>query len=248
MATNKYDLANKIIDLVDPAIKPFMKGIGSFFNIMFFPFNLLSAKIYKSMDNFANNVAQEFNKIPQNNLVEPPLNKIGPILEASKFYVENEVLSSMFAKLLVSSCNIDKQKYSHVAFVEVIKQLTPDEAQILKELSNNESFPCVDFNIKSDNSIDGYKSIISNFIPTNFYENGNLPFETYMSFIDNLIRLSIIYYDKTVHFTDNNLYKIVEQTNIFLKYKSKYGDNFIYQKYIARLTNFGKLFIEAVLQ
>ena len=64
MATTKYDLANKIIDLVDPAIKPFMKGIGSFFNIMFFPFNLLSAKIYKSMDNFANNVAQEFNKIP----------------------------------------------------------------------------------------------------------------------------------------------------------------------------------------
>ncbi|WP_179924573.1 DUF4393 domain-containing protein [Priestia megaterium] len=74
---------------------------------------------------------QEILSIPLENLIEPPLSIVGPVLEASKFYIGEEKLRSMFSKLVASSMDERKVDDVHPAFVEIIKQLSPLDAEII---------------------------------------------------------------------------------------------------------------------
>ncbi len=79
---------------------------------------------------------------------------VGPALEASRYYIEEEELRKMFAKLIASSMNKNKSEISitHPSFVEIIKQLTPLDAQILDFIiNNNQTAPIVRIGIKYPN-------------------------------------------------------------------------------------------------
>ena len=64
---------------------------------------LLRAKNEIDVENLRNSTLQEVATIPPENIQEPPLKILGPALEASKYYIEEEELRSMFAKILSSS-------------------------------------------------------------------------------------------------------------------------------------------------
>lgn len=80
-------------------------------------------------------IGQEIIKIPDHCLKEPSLSIVGPAIEASKYYIEEEQLRNMFAKLIASSMNSEKSESVHPSFVEVIKQLSSNDAYLLKEVS-----------------------------------------------------------------------------------------------------------------
>ena len=61
------------------------------------------AKNEIDVENLRNSTLQEVATIPPENIQEPPLKILGPALEASKYYIEEEELRSMFAKILSSS-------------------------------------------------------------------------------------------------------------------------------------------------
>ena len=83
-------------------------------------------------EDYKRKILTECGKIPDDKRQEPQLSIIGPALEASKFYIDEEVLRDMFAKLIANSMNADKQQFINSAFVEIIKQMSPLDAQILK--------------------------------------------------------------------------------------------------------------------
>lgn len=80
-------------------------------------------------------------KIHPDNIQEPKLSIIGPTLEASQYYIEEEELRSLFSKLLASSMDKSKNKILHPSFVEIIKQLSPEDALFLKEFKNSSRIP-----------------------------------------------------------------------------------------------------------
>lgn len=86
-------------------------------------------------------IAQELVKIPEENIQEPPLAIVGPALEASRFYIEEGNLREMFAKLIASSMDETKNSYMHPSFVEVIKQLSKEDALFLKEFQKFPRLP-----------------------------------------------------------------------------------------------------------
>lgn len=86
-------------------------------------------------------ILEEMSKIPDKNFIEPPLSVIGPALESSKYYIENEEIRKMFSKLLARSMDdryADKLNHS---FVEVLKQLGPIDALLLKLIAEEEHVP-----------------------------------------------------------------------------------------------------------
>lgn len=83
-------------------------------------------------------IAQEIIKIPEGNLQEPKLSIIGPALEASKYYIEEEELSEMFARLISSSMDSSKDSLVHPSYVEIIKQMTPLDAENLMNIVKGE--------------------------------------------------------------------------------------------------------------
>ncbi|MBT2721454.1 DUF4393 domain-containing protein [Bacillus sp. ISL-46] len=81
-------------------------------------------------------------------MIEPPLSIVGPALEASKFYIEEEELRSMFAKVVAASMDNRQASYVHPAFIEIIKQLSPVDALVISSFSDESKQPIVNIGHK----------------------------------------------------------------------------------------------------
>lgn len=90
---------------------------------------------------FKESIAQKIIAIPEESMQEPPLAIVGPAIEASKFFIEEEELREMFANLIGSSMNTIKNMEIHPSFVEIIKQLSVLDAKILFSFGNTASHP-----------------------------------------------------------------------------------------------------------
>ena len=56
-----------------------------------------------NLEKYANEVKSGIEKIPEENIQEPKMSVVGPAFEASKFYIEEDEIRGMFAKLIASS-------------------------------------------------------------------------------------------------------------------------------------------------
>src|SRR5690606_13523981 len=63
---------------------------------------LKRAKYEVATTNYKKQVAQKIIEIDENNLQEPPISVVGPALEASRFYIEEQELREMFANVIAS--------------------------------------------------------------------------------------------------------------------------------------------------
>lgn len=71
-------------------------------------------------------------KIPEDQRVEPALMIAGPILDSMKYCGSEPHLREMFANLLATSMDARIAARAHPAFVDMVKQLSPDEAMMLR--------------------------------------------------------------------------------------------------------------------
>lgn len=71
------------------------------------------------------------------NIQTPPSYIAGQILLQLPFCAEQEQLREMYANLLASAMRKDIAPHVHPAFVQVVQQLTPDEALILEALATD---------------------------------------------------------------------------------------------------------------
>lgn len=99
------------------------------------------AKNEALIKNYKEKIAQELIKIPEENIQEPKLSIVGPALEASKYYIEEEILREMFAKVIASSMDKEKNNAIHPSFVETIKQLSSNDALFLQEFKTANRLP-----------------------------------------------------------------------------------------------------------
>jgi hypothetical protein len=80
-------------------------------------------------------VAPKVDKIPEEFRVEPKLIVAGPTLESMKYCGSEPHLRDLFANLLATAMDSRTADSAHPAFVEIVKQLSPDEARILKYIA-----------------------------------------------------------------------------------------------------------------
>lgn len=81
-------------------------------------------------------LANKLESIPEENIITPPIYIAGPTIEAMRFTGDRDELREMYASLLASAMNRETTDTVHPRFVEVIRNMTPDEAQILKYLKD----------------------------------------------------------------------------------------------------------------
>lgn len=74
---------------------------------------------------------EKLKNVPHDRIITPAANVAGPIVEAMRFVGEQPELREMYANLLATSMDSDTAQNAHPAFVEVIRQITPDEARIV---------------------------------------------------------------------------------------------------------------------
>jgi len=77
-------------------------------------------------------VSRRLKDTPPDRLKTPEPSVAGPALEALRFAGKEPTLRELYANLLATAMDESTAEQAHPAFVEIIKQLTPDEAKILQ--------------------------------------------------------------------------------------------------------------------
>ena len=140
----------------------------------------------------------------------------------------------------------------HPGFVEIIKQLSPDEAKFLKHMRKHISIPTISLRYVHNEIAKGGIDVIKEFtnVPMlagceNIYSGEQ--------YIDNLVRLGLLERNTDNAFIDKTRYEPLKNDPEFLRhnndeYARKHGfDKCDVEEHIVRLTAFGEQFCNICL-
>ena len=102
---------------------------------------------------------------PRERLTPPSPSIAVPAIESLRYTAHEESLREMYLKLLATAIDSETASQAHPAFVEVIRQLTPDEARMLKSLHPQVPAPAITLRAvqKGDEVAKPYTDCIRNF-------------------------------------------------------------------------------------
>ena len=184
-----------------------------------------------NLEKYANEVRSGIDKIPEENIQEPKMSVVGPALEASKFYIEEDEIRGMFAKLIASSMDKTQSINIHPSFVEIIKVLSPLDAKNLYFLYHDGDETISKFRVANkENGIytDHFNHV---FLGNPECQDNNL----IESSIDNLIRLKLVDVSYSKYKSDDSLYDKHRENELFLKFKAEQEE---LQQHNTALLNF----------
>lgn len=179
-------------------------------------------------------------------LIQPPEPYIAvPAFQYISYCMDNENLRNMYANLLAKSMNTVLKNGVHPGFVEIIKQLTPDEAKILEYFSFEKTAPTISLKFEKENHA-GFRYFYKNFSNIGEYVRCEKPFDI-PTYFDNLVRLGLLEYsEKVLSLSDKSKYQQlkrhpfiknkIESASIPDGYKVEIEEGFV------RLTAYGKSF------
>lgn len=240
---------------VDEAMSPIAQSIGqsvaNLWNLAFASHIDLWLKKQEyrhqlNYQDYVNRTSKKLNDIPINKLIEPPLNIIGPAIEASKYYIDSEYLREFFANLIAASMNNDKIKDVHPSYVEIIKQISPDEAKLLKYIAGENHAL---YNVHSKQPDGSYHIVMRNFSVIAFHAGCESPLDI-ATYLDNLSRLGLIQLDSSKHINNTDLYTEIEEHAFFqgaIKYISPLG-TIEKHKGVIESTIYGKHFFNSCIE
>lgn len=171
-------------------------------------------------------LAKKLENVEPEKIVPPEPYVAVPALQAISYSMNSEELRNMYANLLANSMNSDTKNSVHPSFVEIIKQLSPFEAKLLKSfsISTVKKFPIVMVrgSIDDDDSegVDIFKHIIE---PKFGIESDNI--NTFAIAIDNLIRLNLFLVNYEKFFINTDLYTPILNSDLFLDMKNLISNN-----------------------
>lgn len=135
-----YGVSKAFLDKLagEAAEKP-AQTLAAAWDLIFGDFHTYVDKInwqrQQDFKNFKDSLLNEVEAIPEKNLQEPQLSLIGPALESTKFYIHDEELRDLFVNLISKSMDDRYNKEVNHAFVEIIKQMSPIDAYLIKKIN-----------------------------------------------------------------------------------------------------------------
>ncbi|MFC4025571.1 DUF4393 domain-containing protein [Oceanobacillus longus] len=209
--------------------------------------DLKRAKYEVATTQYKNLVAKKVIEIDDNNLQEPPMSVVGPALEASRFYIEEQELREMFANVISASMDKSKSNKVHHSFVEIIKQISPDDAKNISLFREKTHHPIVKFELNYVQK-NGYLILKSNV----FYDSCSdiITGDENAASITNLQRLGLVAISYEENYQDKSNY-IGFRNSIFYKHEISLQNPEIsrvdIREGIIRITPLGKAFIDVCL-
>lgn len=206
-------------------------------------FNLEETK--KLLELKLQNVAPE-------NIITPPSYIGVPALQAISYCVDDEQLRNMYAELLANAMNSEKVDTVHPTFVEIIKQLSPFDALVFKELIKTLVQPCISIKYKNIRNQSSYPvhDIIA------FKNTKDFPLVKTQISLENLERLRLIEINRTSKYNDEEKYDELKESvsEIVKEFIRDNNENFeqndyqiIYGEFVILIRGFGQMFARACL-
>lgn len=235
------DLAQPGVQEVGKALKTIL-GLG---NTILWPVALANEKAKFTLQQNLNKYREKIEDIPEDKVVEVTPEIGVPVLEKLT-YVNNEELRELYLELLSKASNKDKVDAAHPSFVNIINNLSPDEALILQLLRDENTHPFIEVRLSQDSGgysvIDPIFSVLKTPTPLTYKKNVG-------AYLSNLEGLGVIKLHPDNYFTNEKKYTEAEELA-----KKKYGTlasssnrKLTLNRGHFNLTSFGSLFIKACI-
>ena len=192
-----------------------------------------------SVDETKKLLAQKLENVEPEKIVEPEPYVAIPTIQAISYTMNSTELRELYATLLAKSMNTDTKEYVHPAFIETIKQLSPEDAKYFKHIYPLEYRPMLSATLESEVGIYTVASQINTFSKG----TKNMPLV-----IDNLCRLGLIEIPQDTWYAEDHIYdallEATKRTYSYEKYKDSYPEatTMTYHKSRIDITSYGKAF------
>lgn len=248
----------KAVPVYEDAIQPVAKEIGKALETIVKTVNVALAPLegivwgYDQIKDFVHSkLSEKLRNTPKGEIYSPKLNVAGPALEALKYVGHEPTLREFYANLLASSMDSATAETAHPGFVEILKQITPDEAKLLQLFSRPMSSSLSELlsELKDGNSGCYVHENCSTLGEEADCEHSHL----IPSYLDNLCRLGIMEISAVFNYADSNslmdwldsnngvtgAMRMKERLNLY------HSQEAITKRNKAKITPLGELFINA---
>lgn len=235
-------------DAIQPAAKEFGKTLHLAIrtvNAALMPVEALVWGADKIRDFVRESVEKKLNNVPPEDVQQPKLHIAVPAIDALRYTGDEPELSDLYANLLATSMDKATAYRAHPAFVDMIKNMSPDEARIMRFISADEPNSEALINIKHTNlatggftvpyrhlSLIGFKAICEHPLLTPNY-------------LDNLARLGLIEFPQYRLLSDEP-YREIEDSPEVIKILEELRDPTTHitevEKMKLQITDLGKQF------
>jgi hypothetical protein len=188
-------------------------------------------------------IAKKLEHIDEKKIVTPEPYVAIPAIQAISYSMNSDELRNLYANLLAKSMNSDTKNIVHPAYVETIKQLSPDDASYFKHIYPLKLRPMVHTLLQFPNSTTMTIARNSNLFSSDYADR-------YYLSLDNLSRLGLINIPEASWYGEDSVYQpIIDILKIQFpleKYKAENPSStgIYYDKRRVDITEYGKGFYE----
>ncbi|WP_444905309.1 DUF4393 domain-containing protein (plasmid) [Microbulbifer sp. CnH-101-E] len=154
-------------DLVQPLAQQTGKALGTVgetVNAALIPIRGLIWGVEQIEDFVKTKLSKKLASTPPENIQTPDPSVAGPAIESLRFVEGKPDLAELYANLIASSMDKNTSQAAHPGFVEIIRNLSGDEARILSFLEPGELQPIID--IRRENKENSVGNIKSGYVTT----------------------------------------------------------------------------------
>lgn len=239
-------------DALQPVMKQVGKSLGTIggvINVALAPVALMIYGYEVMQRKLEHKLEEKLRDVDPARIVQPPLPVVGPLVERYRFVHDDPELADMFENLLANAMDIATVKRAHPAFVQIISELSSEEAKLVKTIAREPNLPKLDVSARAIGlTTPGLSAVLKNF--TLLDEKAGVSSELIYSYLSNLLRLGILDTRPGAIYTDEGYYEplIKHKTLASLgRMVASRQMELVFEKGIIEITSFGALFIDAVL-
>lgn len=237
-------------ELLNPPAKLLGQAISGIIHAVFDPLVRFNIVRNQQLKDFKDKVEASTNEIPEENRDDKKIGLTLKAFEESKYQLDSEELRQMFANLISSTVDNRKNNIVQPSFSSVLKELTPEDANLIKLFAEETTLPLVSIRAQDKNgtgmSIKDNILIFNNTIVDNEFS------------LFSLERLGLIILDsgsELKSIENQTRYQNFENHPMYSSAQKMLPintENFVLTKIIlnkgkAKLTPFGKAFISCVI-
>ena len=198
-------------DLAKPGVQQAGKALSTVIglgNTVLWPVAMLNEKAKISLEQNLNKYREKLESVPNEDICELPPEVGVPIAEKLS-YITNDELSEMYTELLAKASQTSKANVAHPSFVNVINNMSPDEAVLLRSIKGMLGIPFIEvrLNKKGKNEWQTLESMKAGLSCLSKLQHPN----NIHAYISNLEGLGVFQVRQDIFMVGDNIYEPLEE-------------------------------------
>ena len=234
-------------DLAQPAFREVGTALAGMVRVALAPVSALVWGYDRIAEWLPEAIARRIRNVAPNEIRTPPPEIAGPALESLRYTAQREELREMYASLLATAMDPSSATSAHPSFVEIIRQLTPDEARVVSAFTSRTFFAVMA--MLPLHALDTETPRYCNFAAV----AGGDPSHIDTVYLDNLRRLGLIQISNGVYFGNQDadageeFVRLIQER--FGPILDEHGRNqYAIRRLPITITSFGRLFALACVR